>query len=208
MAISEPGNDVIPLPEALFNQVVASTADLAELKAVLYIAAFAHSSGRPTVPMERMLEADVLGAVAPDVTPEPAESRVTLALERAVVNGSLLQVRVGREPRLSVHYLLNTEQNRRLLEALTACDPEVGRSLRIAETEVVEIYRPNAFALYERWIGPLTPLIAEKLRHAERAYPREWIESALRLAAAAGHPSWRYAEAILDRWEAEGGPPG
>jgi DNA replication protein len=124
------------------------------------------------------------------------------------VNGSLLQMRVGRGPGQVVQYLLNTHENRRLLERLTAGDPAAGRSLRVAENEAVEIYRPNAFALYERWIGPLTPLVAEKLRHAERSYPREWIEAALRLAAAAGHHSWRYAEAILDRWEAEGGPPG
>jgi len=35
--------------------------------------------------------------------------------------------------------------------------------------------RPNIFKLYEENIGPLTPLIADALKDAEKTYPPEWV---------------------------------
>jgi DnaD/phage-associated family protein len=64
--------------------------------------------------------------------------------------------------------------------------------------------RHNAFQLYEENIGPITPLIAEELREAERLYPIDWIEEALREAAVLNKRSWRYASRILERWAMEG----
>jgi DnaD/phage-associated family protein len=207
MATSEPVGEDLRLPRPFFIDVVAATRDLAELKAVLYVLATEQQDGTPGVELSSLLQPDILRAIAPDVSPEPAESRVRLALERAVVNGALLQIRTRGRAGRSVRYLPNTAENRRLIDALRDGDVAASSALKVESGDTVEIYRPNAFAVYERWIGPLTPLVAEKLRDAERSYPREWIESALQIAAATGHHSWRYAEAILDRWEAEGGPP-
>jgi DnaD/phage-associated family protein len=64
--------------------------------------------------------------------------------------------------------------------------------------------RSNVFQLYEEVIGPLTPLVAQELEEAERLYPYEWLEEALREAALLNKRSWRYASRILQRWATEG----
>jgi acyl-CoA thioester hydrolase len=64
--------------------------------------------------------------------------------------------------------------------------------------------RPNAFTLYERNMGMLTPLIADELRQAEENYPAEWIEEAFREAVSSNKRSWKYVRAVLERWRVEG----
>ena len=64
--------------------------------------------------------------------------------------------------------------------------------------------RPNIFQLYEENVGMLTPLVADELRAAEEEYPAGWVEAAIREAAAGNVRSWRYIEAILERWKREG----
>ncbi|MBM3141262.1 MAG: DnaD domain protein, partial [Chloroflexi bacterium] len=59
-------------------------------------------------------------------------------------------------------------------------------------------------AVYEAEIGMLTPAVATALAEAEARYPAGWIVDALQEAATRNARSWRYAEAILARWEAEG----
>ena len=63
---------------------------------------------------------------------------------------------------------------------------------------------PNIFQLYEENIGPLTPMLAEALGEAEDTYPLEWIEEAIRIAVEKNKRNWRYAAAILERWQREG----
>ncbi len=47
-------------------------------------------------------------------------------------------------------------------------------------------------------------MIGEQLRHAEDDYPAAWIEEAIQLAVENNKRSWKYVEAILKRWQAEG----
>ena len=70
----------------------------------------------------------------------------------------------------------------------------------------ISVYRPNVFAFYEQYLGPLTPLVADQLRDAERSYPRLWIEEAIIAAADSHTRSWRYIETMLTRWEETGAP--
>jgi DnaD/phage-associated family protein len=64
--------------------------------------------------------------------------------------------------------------------------------------------RPTIFKLYESEIGPLTPMIADALKAAEKDYPADWLSMAFREAADHNKRSWKYAEAILKRWKVEG----
>ena len=64
--------------------------------------------------------------------------------------------------------------------------------------------RPNVFRLYEENIGPLTPLIADALKDAETLYSEAWIADTIELAVKNNKRSWKYCEAILKRWKAEG----
>jgi DnaD/phage-associated family protein len=196
----------VQIPHDFLRNVLARTEDLAELKATLYVASFSAAGGRRAVPRDTLMLQAAAQAIAGQGSPEPAETRVRRALDRAVVNGSLLQLSVLTKAGRIPHYLIATEENRDAVERFQRNDTEAARSLGIHSADEVEIYRPNIFGLYERVIGPLTPLVAEQLRDAERSYPRDWIEQAMQEASEREHHSWKYVEAILVRWEAEGGP--
>jgi DnaD/phage-associated family protein len=60
------------------------------------------------------------------------------------------------------------------------------------------------FSVYENNIGPITTLIADSLKDAEKTYPLEWITDAIRLSVENNKRSWRYCETILKRWQANG----
>lgn len=57
---------------------------------------------------------------------------------------------------------------------------------------------------YESEIGVLTPMIADELREASTAYPLKWTLDAIREAATQNKRGWKYALAILKRWNAQG----
>ena len=80
-----------------------------------------------------------------------------------------------------------------------------------AESKPAQILEPtpapaalNVFRVYENEIGLLTPMLADKLKDAEKDYPHAWIIDAIRIAGEQNKRSWAYCEAILKRWKAEG----
>jgi DnaD/phage-associated family protein len=64
--------------------------------------------------------------------------------------------------------------------------------------------KPNIFGLYEKNIGPLTPILAETMKDAEKEYPAEWLEEAIRIAVKKNVRNWQYVEAILRSWKEKG----
>ena len=66
----------------------------------------------------------------------------------------------------------------------------------------------NKFAIYEKNIGPLTPVIAEQIIALEEDTPDEAFEYSVREAVLHDKRSWKYVMAILKRVKVEGyGPP-
>jgi DnaD/phage-associated family protein len=63
---------------------------------------------------------------------------------------------------------------------------------------------PNVYKVFEQEIGIITMTVAEELKAAELDYPPEWMVDAFKEAAKNNKRSWKYAEAILKRWKAEG----
>ena len=64
--------------------------------------------------------------------------------------------------------------------------------------------KSNIFKLYEENIGPITPLLSDMLREAEKNYPSEWFEEAFEIAVSRNIRNWKYVEAILARWKEKG----
>src|SRR5574337_255645 len=116
-------------------------------------------------------------------------------LEKAVKRGSLLRV----EADVLTYFLLNSPRGRAALHAIKSGEwnPKVGSA-------ALPIEHPNVFRLYEENIGPLTPMIADMLREAEKEYPNAWFEEALEIAVARNVRNWKYVEAILKRWKEKG----
>ncbi|WP_322792121.1 DnaD domain protein [Bellilinea sp.] len=182
-----------PLPAAFFSELLPQIDDLSELKVTLYAfwlldrmeGEFRFFRASDLTEDERLLEGLAKNR-------RQALTNLQDALERAVQRGSLLKVNLGEEDSL---YFLNTPRGRAAVAALQNGEwsPE-----DIQRPEVrLTLERPNIFRLYEENIGPLTPLIAETLEEAEKTYPVEWIEEAIRAAVESNVRRWRYVEAIL-----------
>jgi DnaD/phage-associated family protein len=201
-------SDELCIDEGLFRDILPRIRDLAELKAVLYVAYIGARTGEHTVSMDALMEPAVLRDIAGLDSPDPAEERLKAGLDRAVADGSLLRLMRHKGRGADVAFVLGTDGNARMVRRLMDGDDAAASLLDVEDGMEVTVYRPNVYSLYERSIGPLTPLVAERLRDAERSYPRAWIEQAVREAVQYNRRNWRYIEAILARWEETGGPDG
>ena len=126
------------------------------------------------------------------------------ALERAVGRGTLLCVGVKQDDEKpeEKYYFLNSPRGRAAVEALQNGQWKLPHG-RAGSAQLAD-ERPNIFRLYEENIGPLTPLMADVLREAEKAYPVSWLEEAISIAVQRNARNWRFVEAVLKRWKEEG----
>jgi DnaD/phage-associated family protein len=98
---------------------------------------------------------------------------------------------------------VNTEAGRRLLARIASgAEAAAGGGVVVTPEPAALPSRPAQ--VYEQEIGLLTPAVTAALAEAEAKYPPAWIVDAIRLAVLNNARSWRYAEAILRRWETEG----
>lgn len=192
-----------PIPSLFFSDLLPAIDHLGEMKVTLYaLWSLSQSEAKfPYLTREQMLR-DRLLMEGFERAQSPAEQALDESLERAVARGTLLKASLESGQGLQDLYFLNGAQGQAAIEAIEhghwrpSGDPEAPLELRIE--------RPNVFNLYEQNIGPLTPMIAERLRDAEKTYPEGWIEDALRIAVENNVRKWRYIEAILEDWLATG----
>ncbi len=201
----DPSESGVVVPREVFDRLL-QTQDLAELKAILAVFRLSgRASGRP-VPVASVLGPELARTIAGPLNPEGAQLRAQRAIDRAVTNGALLRISVESQTGREAFVVPCTEEGRSLVDRLRAADPSAAGEVGLSSSADVSVYRPNVFAFYEQHLGPLTPLVADQLRDAERSYPRLWIEEAIIAAADSNTRSWRYIETILTRWEATGAP--
>jgi len=175
------------LPDSLFDHLLPKIAALDELKVVLTaLWRTEHMDG----PVRALRLVDF---VPTEMGMTPAE--VQAGLEKAVQRGVLL----SEQDRSGPIYFLNSPRGRAAASALAS-----GAISRAASAMTTPLNRPNVFTLYEENIGPLTPLIADALKDAEREVPEDWIADAIQLAVTNNKRSWAYCLAILKRWKDEG----
>lgn len=178
------------LPDTFFHQILNDMDDLAELKVTLYViwriehteGAFRHICRSEMAEDENFMRG---------MTPEALDR----GLEKAVRRGSLLRV----DNDAGGFYFINSPRGRAAAQALDQGDWRAA-----ARSSSPPQPRPNIFKLYEENIGPLTPLVADALKDAEKEYPAAWIAEALGEAVKRNKRNWKYAEAILKRWKQDG----
>jgi len=129
---------------------------------------------------------------------EDREDALKDGLEKAVLRGTLLKVEYGGESL----YFLNSPKGRTAVENLENGKWKPDAFLHLSGT--LNLFRPNIFQLYEENIGPLTPLMADRLKDAEQMYSEEWITEAIDIAVVNNARSWRYIETILKSWKENG----
>lgn len=192
-----------PIPNLFFSDLLPVIDDLAELKVTLHLfwlIGRKRGALRYARLDELLKDEQLLGGLVTESA--TGEEVLRGALERAVARGTLLHVTVQRGEASEEWYMVNSPAGREVLNKLRYSDLDLLAD--ISEDLQLQMERPTVFVLYEQNIGMLTPMIAEELRDAERHYPAEWITDAFREAVSGNKRSWKYVQAILERWRDEG----
>jgi DnaD/phage-associated family protein len=192
-----------PIPNLFFSDLLPVIDDLAELKVTLHLF-WLIGRKRGALRYARVTELLKDEQLLAGLVTESAAGEEVLhgALERAVARGTLLHATVHRGEASEEWYMVNSPAGREVLNKLR--DGDLDLLADISEDLQLQMERPTIFVLYEQNIGMLTPMIAEELREAERLYPGPWIADAFREAVSGNKRSWKYVQAILERWRAEG----
>jgi DNA replication protein len=191
----------IRIPDQFFRHILLKIDKLDELKLTMYIFwRLERTEGSfHFIRFSDLLQDEQL---TQSVVKEPSRARsvLGLALRRAVKRGTLLVADLEDEQDKII--CLNSPKGKAMIHAVQRGEWQPSADL----SQPSEIFpeHPNIFQLYEANIGPLTPLIADALRDAEKTYQENWIDDAFRIAVEHNKRNWHYIEAILHRWQ-EGG---
>jgi DNA replication protein len=192
-----------PIANVFFTEVLPAIESLEELRVTLQaLRLLATRRGHPRY----LTTADFLGdaSVAAGLPRGEEASALADALDRAVDRGTLLRLTVERDGKAEQLYVGNGPEGRRALESLRSGEISVWQSIVPPESPRERGERSSIYTLYEQNIGLLTPLIAEELADAERLYPADWLEAAVREAVRYNRRNWKYVQRILENWAVEG----
>ena len=193
-----------PTPDPFFGPLLEEIQDLAELKVTLRGIWLLHHKrqGTRTVPLDEFLTDTVLlRGLEPEGSADGAVEEIRRGLRLAVRRGVFLVH--GSNPDEAV-FVLNNDAGHRALARLKETGSNGPASAVADEAPARPREKLNIFALYEDTIGPLSPIVAERLKEAEQRYPPGWIREAFEIAALENKRSWQYVAAILARWGSEG----
>ncbi len=193
----------VHIPEQFFRQVLFEIDNIDELKLTMYFFwRFEHMEGNFHYLRLSDLLRDEFFVQSMGGGPRKSRKTTLAALERAAKRGTLLQADIPPKRNRDKMICLNSAKGRALIEAIQHGEwPKVER---LAQPGEFFSMHPNIFQMYEANIGPLTPMIADALRDAEKTYQADWIEDAFRIAVERNRRNLHYIEAILHRWQ-EGG---
>ena len=196
---SKDNDRAVPIPEVFFTDLLPVIDHVGELRAILYT--FWRINTQVKEPrylgFTDYMKDDLLMA-AFGQSRAAQEKNLADALDRACRRGVLLDAVQGNES----YYFLNSARGKAAKDGLTSGAWHPGEADHIPVRLQPE--RPNIYALYEQNIGPLTPILAETLEDAEKSYPLEWIEDAIRIAVTRNARNWRFVDAILKSWKEKG----
>lgn len=202
---------LISLSRNLLDRLVTCNASADEYRAVVLVAMMTRRDNSADVAVsEDAFGADptVLDAGKLDGTPIVTTNWPWFALENAAAHGIILRFSATNATGERRWLLLNTIENAMRVAELVEHPERIPAEYWIDETRPrIHVNRPTVFRLYEQNIGPLTPMIADRLIKALETYPPNWIETAIDEAVAYNRRNWRYVARILENWAAEG-PPG
>ena len=193
-------SEYTPVPNLLFGELLEEVDDPLALKCFLRVL-WLHSQKKssPAILTKNELMADETLNTVVSTPGTSTEAALEDALDRTVGLGLLMRMRVDSARGVFDVYVPNTQKGRQDAQELRDTRPDVSVTVVPAAP-----LRSRIFRLYEECIGIITPMIAELLKDAEGQYPEAWIEEAFRQAVVGNKRSWRYVEAILKRWKAEG----
>jgi len=188
------------IPTLFFKELLPLIDDLNELKVTLYaLWQITRLEGEVRFLKEEDFIGDPIFMEGMGATPAAQQRAVRAGLELAVNRGTLLKTTVPDQDDQLVIYFFNSPRGQAAVQSVAdgSWRPSDGNGL----SPTLSVEQPNIFQLYEENIGPLTPLIADTLREAEKTYPEVWIRQALEIAVQNNVRKWNYVEAILRSWQ-------
>ena len=193
------------LPNVFFSGLLPRIDDIAELKTTLHVMAVLYrKKGFPRyVSFQELLGDDSL-IKGIKVEAQSPETTLQKALEKAVERGTLLLLAMEKAGATGDVYLLNTASNRQVVEKIENGELELTGLKASGKKHVPPQELPDIFTLYEENIGILTHMVADELREAEKLYPKEWINDAVKEAVLYNKRNIKYILKILENWAAEG----
>ena len=188
------------IPSLFFKELLPQIDDLNELKVTLYaIWQFNQKEGEIRYLKEEDFYGDPIFMEGMGAT-EPVQSNaVRDGLQRAVNRGTLLRTSLPGKEKELVIYFFNSPRGQAAVQSVADGSWRPSDADQLAVT--LNLEQPNIFRLYEENIGPLTPLIADTLRDADKIYPEAWIQQAMEIAVQNNVRKWNYIEAILRSWQ-------
>ncbi len=189
----------IQVPPEFFNELLPALNDLDEIRLVLILFWYLQSRDENTgyVLVEDLLAEPLVKKVF-EADNGTFEMRLKKALGTAVSDQLVL---LGKKENREFLFI-NSPRGAALLKGLQSGewqpDTDLMSTLPLPEN------RPNIFTLYEQNIGLITPLMAETLAEAEKTYPPDWIEEAVKIAVERNARNWRFIDAILRSWKEKG----
>lgn len=193
------GGAATTLPAQFFVEVLPAIEDEAELRVTLY-ALYAIARKRGQLRAVRASELAAESPLARSFAHRGGAEAIRAALAQAAARGTLLDCPLADGDTL---YFLHNDAGRRARLRVRSGALAVGRAARPLPAQSEE-RPPRPAEVYEQEIGVLTPSVADAIANAVERWPEGWVIDAIRVAAVRNARSWRYAEAVLERWEAEG----
>ena len=187
-----------PLPDFFFSHLLPAITDDAELRVTLHVFWLCHRRTgklRSVALAELLADATLRRSLSTEHDWQEATRR---GLALSVQRGTLLRFARNGE----AYVAPNTAANRAQVMGASTSQPMPARG----RTTLPPMPEPGspARALYERYIGLVTPIIDTELARAETEYPQQWIADAFAEAAARDKRNWSYVQAILRGWAVSG----
>jgi DNA replication protein len=192
-----------PIPSQFFTELLPQIDDLAELKVILYVfwrLERMEGTFRYLKRDDFVEDPGFMQCLDPNL--QASEAALDDALEKCVLRGTLLAANLEMEEGSINLFFLNSPKGRSAVQAIERGNWKPSGDLQAPLEFSLE--KPNIYRLYEENIGPLTPLIADKLQEAEDTFPLPWIEQAFQIAVENNIRRWSYIVAILARWQEAG----
>ena len=201
------GAPATPLPQTLLRDLTPRMTDAAELIVTLYaVDALSRQRRFP----RRIALADLrecrplIDALAGICAERGAAESFEAGLSAAIGRGTLLSAGTSEEDQWSGWVALNDADGRRAIEGLARSERTAAEAepRRVRGREAVYSSTPE---IWQSAFGTSPPpILIEELQAAEARYGLAWLRDAFAEAAANHARSWRYVQAILERWETEG----
>jgi DnaD/phage-associated family protein len=189
-----------PVPNIIFNSLLAQITDINELKVLLCLFKIIYSKKGKV----RSVSFSELSTCLKFISGNDGHENLPDVFDSLIDKKVILRLSADNHEVNDNIYFLNSEADRLILEKIRNGEvvlPGIKPS-RLVPVSCNEV--PDIYTLYEQNIGMLTPLIADELREAEKNYPVVWIKDAIKEAVSRNNRSWKYISRILEHWSTKG----